>query len=88
MLFRSGHFVVLPIGMGEVSSCMLGENIKPGAQVQKGDDLGHFQYGGSTVCCVFQPEAISSFALDAIPAPDHPKAQPLHVNAFLAQATD
>lgn len=81
-----GHLVVMPIGMGEISSCVIGDNIKPGARVRKGDELGYFQYGGSTVCCLFRPKAVAAFAVDAIPLPDHPDAPSLRVNAFLARA--
>jgi phosphatidylserine decarboxylase len=32
---------------------------QPGQQVKKGDELGYFAYGGSTVICVFPPGTIS-----------------------------
>lgn len=83
-----GHMVVMPIGMGEISSCVMDRRIKDGARVAKGDELGYFQYGGSTVCCLFRPGAIASFALGAIPEPYHPHAPLLRVNAFLARGAD
>ncbi len=81
-----GHTVVMPIGMGEISSCVIDDRIKSGARVAKGDELGYFQYGGSTVCCLFRSGAIAAFALGAIPEPDHPHPPPVRVNAFLARA--
>jgi phosphatidylserine decarboxylase len=83
-----GHMVVVPIGMGEISSCVIDHRIKHGARVAKGDELGYFQYGGSTVCCLFRPGAVAGFALDAIPEPDHPHPPVVRVNAALARAAD
>jgi len=83
-----GHMVVMPIGMGEISSCIIDPGIKPGARVAKGSELGYFQYGGSTVCCLFRPGAISAFALGALPELDHPHQPLLRVNELLAQASD
>lgn len=81
-----GRLVVMPIGMGEISSCVI--SVEPGVRVSKGDELGYFQYGGSTLCCLFRPGAVSAFALDALPQPGHAHAPPLRVNAFLARAAD
>ena len=83
-----GHMVVMPIGMGEISSCVIDHKIEHGARVAKGEELGYFQYGGSTVCCLFRPGAIAAFALDAIPQPDHPHPPVLRVNDLLASAAD
>lgn len=83
-----GHIVVMPIGMGEISSCIIDPAIKPGARVAKGSELGYFQYGGSTVCCLFRPGAISAFALGALPDLEHPHRPLLRVNELLAQASN
>jgi phosphatidylserine decarboxylase len=83
-----GHVVIMPIGMGEISSCVIDHRIKHGARVAKGDELGYFQYGGSTVCCLFRPGVITAFALGAIPEPDHPHPLVVRVNALLARAAD
>jgi phosphatidylserine decarboxylase len=83
-----GHVVVMPVGMGEISSCVIDAGITPGARVTKGGELGYFQYGGSTVCCLFRPGAIAAFATEAIPEPYHAHPPPLRVNAFLARAAD
>ena len=83
-----GQMVVMPIGMGEISSCVIDRKIKSGVRVAKGEELGYFEYGGSTVCCIFRPGAIDAFALDAIPDHDHPHPPLLRVNAVLARAAD
>ena len=33
--------------------------IKPGDKIKKGDVLGYFSYGGSTVTTVFEPDRVS-----------------------------
>ena len=53
-----GLVVVMPVGMVEISSCLIDENIQPGHHVEKSDELGCFQYGGSTHCLIFRPGVI------------------------------
>ncbi|CAM5386780.1 phophatidylserine decarboxylase associated domain-containing protein [Leifsonia shinshuensis] len=82
-----GLVAVVPVGMVEVSSCVIGDDIVPGRHVAKGDDLGCFQFGGSTECLVFQPGVVQEFALGAIP--EHgPGASVLKVRSRLAVARD
>ncbi len=47
------------VGMAEISSNMVG--VAVGQHVEKGDQLGYFQYGGSTHCVIFQPGVIQRF---------------------------
>jgi hypothetical protein len=68
-----GLMAVVLIGMSEVSSCMIHSKLTPGYHVGKGEELGYFQYGGSTHCLVFRPGAIAEFALAAIPQPHDPR---------------
>jgi phosphatidylserine decarboxylase len=56
-----GLVCVMPIGMVEISSCIIGDNIRPGVHVDKGDEIGYFQFGGSTHCVIFQPGVIKEF---------------------------
>jgi phosphatidylserine decarboxylase len=70
---------------GHVSSCIIHSNIKPGYHVTKGEELGHFQYGG-THCVVFRPGAIAEFTLAAIPLPHNPNAPLVLVRSKLATA--
>lgn len=52
-----GLVAVLPIGMAQVSSVVLGDNIKPGKWINKGDEISKFQLGGSDIVMVFQKDA-------------------------------
>jgi phosphatidylserine decarboxylase len=58
---KIGLMVMMPIGMAEVSSCVLLDQIKEGYKVKKGEELGYFQYGGSTHCLIFRPGVIKEF---------------------------
>ena len=82
-----GRVAVIPIGMSEVSSNILqkkdGQRLKKGNCLKKGDQLGYFQFGGSTHCLVFQPGVIETFELDAIPGVDN---VPVKLNSKLATA--
>ena len=64
-----GLLAFVPVGMSDVSSCVINPEIAPGYHVSKGDELGYFQFGGSTHCLVFRPGVIADFTLDALPQP-------------------
>ena len=81
-----GLMAFVAVGMSEVSSCLIGSKVTPGYHVGKGEELGYFQYGGSTYCLVFRPGAIAEFALAAIPQPHDPKAPLMLVRSKLAIA--
>jgi phosphatidylserine decarboxylase len=72
--------------MSEVSSCMIDGKIQLGYHVAKGEELGYFQFGGSTHCLVFRPGAIADFSLTAIPQPHDPHPSPVRVCSKLATA--
>jgi phosphatidylserine decarboxylase len=76
-----GEVACIFVGMAEVSSCMI--EALPGQHVSKGDELGYFQYGGSTYCLVFQPGVVDSFVRQP---PFSDDAPPVHVNAHLCTA--
>jgi phosphatidylserine decarboxylase len=82
-----GLMAFVPVGMSEVSSCMINSKVTPGYHVGKGEELGYFQYGGSTHCLVFRPGAIAEFTLAAIPQPHGPKAPLVLVRSKLAIAS-
>lgn len=82
-----GYVAVVPVGMIEVSSCVIADGIEPGVHVDKGQELGFFQFGGSTECLVFEPGAIESFALQALPDPEHPSLVHLHTQIATARRT-
>jgi phosphatidylserine decarboxylase len=73
--------------MSEVSSCIIDPKVAPGYHVTKGEELGYFQYGGSTHCLVFRPGAIAEFTLAAIPQPHDPDAPLVLVRSKLATAS-
>ncbi len=81
-----GLLCMMPVGMVEVSSCIIPPEIRPGARVKKGDELGYFQFGGSTYCLIFRPGAISGFTLGAMPQPDNPDAPLVLVGSKIAAA--
>lgn len=58
-----GMVAVIPVGMGQVSSVNFLDDVKPGAIVKKGDELGYFLFGGSD--CVMLFEGGSGFCLTA-----------------------
>ena len=82
-----GLMAFVPVGMSEVSSCLIDPKVTPGYHVGKGEELGYFQYGGSTHCLVFRPGAIAEFTLAAIPQPHDPKAPLMLVRSKLATAS-
>lgn len=58
-----GMVALIPVGMGQVSSVNFVEAIQPGKQIQKGDEVGYFLFGGSD--CVMLFEGKSGFSLTA-----------------------
>jgi phosphatidylserine decarboxylase len=80
----TGLLAFVAIGMSEVSSCLLGQAVAPGATVAKGEELGYFQFGGSTHCLVFRPGVIADFSLGALPQPLDPEAPLVRVRSRIA----
>ncbi|OBS20178.1 hypothetical protein FPOA_11900 [Fusarium poae] len=62
-----GLVAVLPIGMAQVSSVKMTARV--GDELNKGDEISYFQFGGSDVICVFQPQAGLKVE-DFVPSPD------------------
>ena len=56
-----GVVCVMFVGMAEISSCEFNAEITVGSKVSKGQELGCFQYGGSTYCMLFKAGAIKEF---------------------------
>jgi phosphatidylserine decarboxylase len=76
-----GPVACIFVGMADVSSCLI--EVVPGQRLQKGQELGYFQYGGSTCCMIFGAGVIDRF----IPsAPFHDDAPPIKVNSHVATA--
>ncbi len=49
-----GLVAVLPVGMSQICSCNWEEGVAVGANVEKGDPMGYFLFGGSDIVMVFQ----------------------------------
>ena len=81
-----GLTAFVPVGMSEVSSCIIDPKIQPGYHVAKGEELGYFQFGGSTHCLIFRPGAIADFSLRAIPQPHDQRSALMRVRSRLATA--
>jgi phosphatidylserine decarboxylase len=81
-----GLVAFVAVGIGEVSSTLIGPDITPGYHVEKGEELGYFQFGGSTHCLVFRPGAIADFSFVAIPQSDNGDAPTVLVRSKLALA--
>jgi phosphatidylserine decarboxylase len=80
-----GLVCFVAVGMVEVSSCVVG--LKEGQHVKKGEEIGFFQFGGSTHCLVFRRGAVAEFALHAIPQGENGANSPIvKVNSLLAIA--
>jgi phosphatidylserine decarboxylase len=81
-----GLMAFVAVGMLEVSSCIINAETTPGRHLAKGDELGHFQFGGSTHCLVFRPGVIADFTIDAMPQPHLPHPPLVRVGSKLATA--
>jgi len=86
-----GLMCLVTIGMAECSSCVLeresGESLREGQHVHKGEQLGFFQFGGSTHCLVFAPRVRLRFVAQAHPRGLHgSRSGTVKVNSHLATA--
>jgi phosphatidylserine decarboxylase len=77
---------LLFIGMADVSSCVIHPEVRAGRRVKKGEDLGYFQYGGSTYCMVYRLGAVAGFELEALPDAHTRSPSLVLVGAKVAQA--
>lgn len=79
-----GMVCVMPIGITEISSVTI--EVKAGDRVKKGDELGYFSYGGSSMCLVFQKGAIDRFTVPQNTSGNQDNGPPIFVNAEIAIA--
>lgn len=79
-----GMVCVIPIGITEISSVSF--SIKQGDTVAKGDELGYFSYGGSSLAVVFQPKAIKHFTVPQNTSGNQDDGPPIFVSAQIAIA--
>jgi len=60
-----GLVAMIPVGFWGVGSIITYDKIKVGYQLTKGETIGHFGYGGSSILMVFEPNKID-FTIDGI----------------------
>lgn len=60
-----GLVAMIPVGFWGVGSIITDTKIKKGYQITKGEKMGHFGYGGSSILLVFEPDKIE-FTIDDI----------------------
>jgi phosphatidylserine decarboxylase len=66
-----GKVAALPIGITEISSVTIA--VRPGDRVEKGQEIGYFSYGGSSMALVFQKGMVKEFTARYVPnPPPHP----------------
>ena len=56
-----GQVACVFVGMAEVSSCVV--EVRRGETVTKGQEIGYFQFGGSTHCVIFQADVQVEFTV-------------------------
>ncbi|MEU1814004.1 phophatidylserine decarboxylase associated domain-containing protein [Streptomyces roseifaciens] len=84
-----GHRVVcaVVIGMEEVSSISWAPGVEVGATVSRGQELGWFSYGGSSMALVFQQGVVDEFTVPVTDPGRHPDDGPtVFVNSQIARA--
>jgi phosphatidylserine decarboxylase len=79
-----GMVCVMPIGITEISSVTI--EVAVGDRVEKGDELGYFSYGGSSMCLVFQRGAIDHFTVPRNKSGNQDDGPPIFVNSRIAIA--
>jgi phosphatidylserine decarboxylase len=82
---RIGKIALVFVGMMEVSSCV--HTVKIGDRVRKGDEIGHFEFGGSTHAIIFQKKAKLKFSEGLYQADENGNLKSIkhNVHSFLAQ---
>lgn len=78
-----GAVCVIPVGITEISSVTI--SVKVGDVVHKGDELGWFSYGGSSMALVFQKGAVEHFTVPQNHN-DPDNGPPIQVNQQVAKA--
>jgi len=81
---KVGLVCVMPVGITEISSVTIA--VKEGQQVAKGEELGYFSYGGSSMALLFQPGVIKAFTVGIDPGHGPDNGPPISVNAQIATA--
>lgn len=56
-----GLYAMIPVGMAEISGIVWADDVVVNSKVKKGQELGHFSFGGSTYCLVFRKGVIAEW---------------------------
>lgn len=85
---RIGKIAMVFIGMAEVSSCVTTVNV--GDHVQKGQEIGHFEFGGSSHAIVFEKKAKLRFSSGLYEKDQNGEVQGVRqdLHSFLAELTE
>ena len=76
------HVAVIEIGMTEVSSCV--PTVFEGQFINKGDQIGYFQFGGSSLALVFDKRFELTFNPEIFELNEKGETNLLKVNSELA----
>lgn len=79
---KIGLVCVMPIGITEISSVTITAEV--GQKVKKGEQLGYFSYGGSSLALVFEKGAIESFTVPQNTSGNQDNGPPIFVNSQIA----
>jgi len=77
-----GLLAITHVGMAEVSSCVFTDQIRKGYRVTKGEEIGRFEFGGSTHAMIFRPGAVN---INSFPQPN---SDIVKLNTQLGVASD
>ena len=83
---KQRHVAVIEIGMAEVSSCV--STVIEGQKVNKGDQLGYFQFGGSSHTIIFDKDMDIKFKSGIFEPDENGEPQKQLVNSFLCSFDD
>ncbi|GAB7028781.1 phophatidylserine decarboxylase associated domain-containing protein [Streptomyces sp. NPDC021749] len=79
-----GKVCVIPVGITEISSVTITAEV--GQRVTRGEEIGYFSYGGSSMCLVFQPNKVGFTVPTGVPGVVTDDGAPIFVNSTIARA--
>jgi len=53
-----GLVAMIPVGFWGVGSIITEPKVKVGNYIKKGEEIGHFKYGGSSILLIFEPDVV------------------------------
>jgi phosphatidylserine decarboxylase len=89
-----GYVALVCIGMVEVSTCVINPDVLVGegdepVSVTRGDEIGHFEFGGSTHMMIFQKDKVrlADWAVNAVKHQNDPTPTPMGTTIAWALTT-